>query len=171
MDKFESFLKEKTEEAKKSEFNPAERIEKFKQHVAELYDKIDNEWLKQYIESGEIKTGCCPITIAEARLGVYEVNAKWIEIAGNRINLKPIGTEILGTDARVDISYRAKEYMLVRVGENVEGFHIIVSGNGEKPKQKPAGKIVWKLVSKRQRTSYTTLNKDVFTNLLMELMG
>lgn len=171
MNKFEDFLKKENERVKGTgSFNAIERIEKFKSVVNDLYSKIENEWIKQYIESGAIRISDSNISIHEERLGTYQMISKSIEFGGKRITLRPIGTIMIGTDARVDIVYRAKEVMIVRVGENVEGFSISITENG-KPvgKRLPTSKPVWKYVNKRNRTSYITLNAETFQNLLMAL--
>lgn len=171
MSKFDDYLKKENERAKSSDtFNANERIDKFRSFVADLYSKIENEWLKTYIDSGAIRISDSNISIHEERLGNYQMVSKSIEFGGKRITLQPIGTIMIGTDARIDMVYRAKEVMIVRVGENVEGFSISITENG-KPvgRQEPAGKPVWKYVNKKNRTSYITLNANSFQNLIMEL--
>lgn len=36
--------------------------------------------------------------------------------------LSPVGTILIGTDARIDIEYQTKSFMIVHIGENVQGF-------------------------------------------------
>lgn len=171
MSKFDDFLKKENERAKENgTFNAHDRIEKFKSYLNDLYSKIEDEWLKQYIDAEAIKVSNTTISIHEERLGIYQVVSKSIEFGGKRITLQPIGTIMIGTDARVDMIYRAKEVMIVRVGESVEGFSVSITENGKTVgRNTPSGKPVWKYVNKKTRTSYVTLNAESFQNLIMEL--
>ncbi len=172
--KFTDFINKMDEEAKnsKNSFNPAERIDKYRDLVNSLYADID-AWLSDEIESGKIQTGIVPITITEERLGSYAVDEKWIQIGNARIQFHPVGTILIGTNARVDMVYGAKDVMIVRTGENIEApqdlIHVEINGESNK-KRKSAGKSVWKYVKKDQRLSYVTLNKEQFEDLIMEVV-
>ena len=162
------------EEAKKNKngFNPTERIESYRNLVNSLYADID-AWLREELESGKIMTGIVPITITEEQLGSYAVDEKWIQIGNARIQFHPIGTMLIGTDARVDMVYRSKDIMIIRTGENVvgPGDLIEVEVNGEPPKKRRfPGKSVWKYVKEGHRLSYVTLDKDRFEDLIIEVV-
>lgn len=174
MTKFDDFIKQEENAAKeKCGFNAPERIKKFKLLIDELYDKIDHEWLSPYIDNGTITTGLCDKTIAEEKLGSYIVKEKYLEIGSKRVMLSPVGTILIGTDARIDIEYQTKSFMIVHIGENVEGFsdmmEIKVNGKIDKKAVKP-GKSTWKLVNAVSRTSYKTITAEVFQNILIELL-
>ena len=173
--KFTDFVNKMDEEAKKDKkgFNPAERIESFRKLVNSLYADIDS-WLGEEIESGKILTGTVPITITEERLGSYMVDEKWIQIGNVRIQFHPVGTILVGTNARVDMVCGAKEVMIVRVGENVESpynlIHVEINGEIIK-KRKSSGKSVWKYVNADQRLSYVKLDKNSFEDLIIEVVN
>lgn len=174
--KFTDFVKSLNEEEKKksSEFNPKERIETFQVLVDSLYNDI-NGWLEEELQSGAITTGAVPVTIVEEQLGSYQTMNKWIQIGRERIELHPVGTIMIGTNARIDMTCRSKEVMIVRAGENVNGPGSLISvpivgdGETEPARKRNPGKAVWKYVKKEQRFSYVTLNKESFENLIMEL--
>lgn len=174
--KFNEFVKSMNEKAKEDNktFNPADRIEKFTTLVDGLYRSI-REWLYEGIESGGITTGTVPITIREERLGAYTANSMWIQIGTARVTLTPIGTILIGTNARVDLQYKAKEVMIIRTGENIEGagelIEVRVNGVVEGgPRPKP-GQDVWKYVSDKRRMTYKALNKDNFQDLIMNVIN
>lgn len=174
MTKFDDFLNnEKQAAKKKGSFDAAERIAKFLSLIEELYDKVDNEWLAPYIKRGEISTGLCDKTITEEKLGAYVVKEKYLEIGSKRIMLSPVGTLLIGTDARIDIEYRTKSSMIVHISENVNGFsdmlEVKINGQIEKKAAKP-GKPTWKLVNVASRTSYKTITAQVFQDILMDLL-
>lgn len=172
--KFTDFVNKMDEEAKKDKngFNPAERIESYRSLVNSLYTKIDS-WLNEGLEAGKIQTGVVPITITEERLGPYSIDEKWIQIGNARIQFHPVGTILIGTNARVDMTYGTKDVMIVRTGENVvgPGDLIEIKENGESPKKKRSpGKSVWKYVKEGHRLSYVTLDKDRFEDLIIEVV-
>lgn len=144
---FSDFLTRQNEKAQEGQaFNAAGHIAKYQGLIKDLYSKIDTEWLGEYVKSGQVKTGECTCCITEERLGTYQVQSKWIEIAGQRISIQPVGTILIGTDARLDIVYRGKERMIIH-GDNL-----------------------WKLVDRKHRITYKVINAEVFQNLLMDLM-
>lgn len=172
--KFNDFVNKLDEEAKKKrhEFNPQERIEKFQTIVNGLYNDID-AWLQPNIEDGKIQTGLVPRMIFEEALGSYAIDDKWLQIGNARLSLRPVGTILIGTNARVDLSYKTKNIMIVRTGEKIEspGQLITIRFEGEPaPKKKDPGKEVWKYVKENGRISYSTLNKESFENLVMNLI-
>lgn len=173
--KFSDFVNKLNKESqnKKDGFNPSARIETFKQLVNSLYEEIDS-WLQDGIQEGKILTGLVPITISEEMLGAYSINEKWIQIGNAKIIFRPIGTILIGTNARVDLIYRSKDIMIVRTGENIKGPGnlITIRINGEPASKKiDGGKPVWKYVKSNQRLSYVLLNKKTFENLIMELIN
>lgn len=173
--KFNDFVQSMNEKAKegKRTFDPTERIAKFTALVDGLYDSI-KEWLSDSIKTGGITTGIVPVSVREERLGVYTANSMWIQIGAERVTLMPIGTVLIGTDARVDLQYKTKEVMIVRTGENIldagDLIEVRIVGEPARPKSAP-GKKVWKYVSGIRRMSYTTLTKDTFQVLLMNVIN
>ena len=175
MTSFDDFVKKQNEKAKPvPAFNPQERIDTFKKHVEEFYNSVCNEWLKDNIEKGLIKTSRQTIRIHEESLGFYEIDALNITIGDIVVNLRPIGTILIGTRGRIDISYRSRSGMFVLTGENIESprAHIAIRVNGEMPpKQKDPGREVWKFVDRRGMMSYVSLNAEVFQEIIMELIN
>ena len=172
--KFTDFINKMEEEAKKDKngFNPTERIESYRNLVNSLYADID-AWLREELESGKIMTGIVPITITEEQLGSYAVDEKWIQIGNARIQFHPIGTILIGTDARVDMVYRSKDVMIIRTGENVEspyGDYNSVENDKATKKRRFAGQSVWKYVKGGHRLSYVTLDKDRFEDLIIDVI-
>lgn len=173
--KFDEFVNKMDAEAKAKHkgFDPGKRIKKFQMLIEELYSEM-NTWLQEGLQNGKIQTGLIPVSIKEELLGIYEVNDKWFQIGNARINLHPVGTILIGTDARIDLTYRSKEIMIVRAGKDIEYPGQIISNqvNGEKvPKKKDKETLVWKYVKDNRRLSYVELNKDSFENLIMDLIN
>ncbi len=156
--KFEDFVISVNEKAKKNKngFNPAVRIEDFRKNLQSLYNKIDNDWLKNDLEKGYIKTGFEKTSIFEQLLGTYTIDEKWIQIGSERLIFSPVGTMLAGTDARVDLLYRYKEIMIVHVKDTLSN---------------PV-KYDWKYISDSNgEDSYTLLTKNSFQTLIMNLVN
>jgi len=175
MTSFDDFVKKQNEKTKSAQaFDPQERIDIFKKHVEEFYNSVCNEWLKDNIDKGLIITKRQLIQVYEESLGMYDIDALDIHIGSIVINLRPIGTILIGTRGRIDISYRSRNGMFVLTGENIESpsAHIVISVNGEKPsKQKDPGREVWKFVDRRGMMSYVSLNTEVFQQIIMGLIN
>lgn len=176
MTDFKKFLKEQNDRCNgmKKEFDPQKRIEEFCEYVAGLYHLVDTEWLNEELADGSVTTGTTPITVTEERLGAYQIDAKWIQIGEHRLMLRPVGTIIIGTKARVDLIYKSVDRMFVLVGENVESARdtIRVHVVGEpKPKRKEPGKAVWKIVNPNGRYDYQKANKSNFEKVIMEVIN
>ena len=171
MTEFDKFIKEQKD--KKTEFNPEKRIEFFKTKVAELYSEVDT-WLGKYIENKEIETGYTKIDVTEERLGTYAVEEKWLMIGNERVVLRPVGTIMIGTPARVDIQNGYKSLMIVLIGKNIEHFSQMIRceepGETYQKKEVPES-LVWKIVNPRERDIYEELNKEVFERIIMELIN
>lgn len=173
--KFTEFVNSMNEQAKekKKKFNPQERINLFISLVNSLYATID-DWLSKNLADGSIITGVEPITVTEEMLGPYSVDSKWIQIGNARFIFEPIGTIVIGTNARIDLYYKTQRVMIVRTGENVDGPGdlITIEVNGETTyKPAPAGKPVWKYLKDRRRLSYVTLTKESFEKLIMDMVN
>lgn len=176
MTEFQKFIKEQNERsnAKKNEFDPQKRIEQFHGWVADLYHLVDAEWLNEELANGSVTSGTTPITVTEENLGAYQIDAKWIQIGEHRLMMRPVGTIIIGTKARVDLIYKSINRMFVLVGENVEGARDMISVRIEgEPvqKRKEPGKAVWKIVNPKGRYNYLKANKSNFEKVIMEVIN
>lgn len=176
MTDFQKFIKEQNERSveRKKEFDPQKRIEQFRECVADLYYLVDTEWLNEELANGSVTTGTTPITVTEERLGAYQIDAKWIQIGEHRLLLRPVGTIIIGTKARVDLIYKSIDRMFVLVGENIEGARDMISIHVEgepAPKRKEPGKAVWKIVNPQGRYDYLKANKSNFEKVIMEVIN
>ncbi len=153
---FDDFVVSMNKTSKKNnvdDINVPQRIEMFNRNIQSLYKSIDGEWLKKGLESGYIKTGEESISINERQLGIYNVKAKWIQIGTKRLTLEPIGTVLVGSDARIDLIYKYKEIMLV-----------LLAGEGKKKKPE------WKYIVENGKISFEPLTKDSFQKLIMDLV-
>lgn len=170
MTRFDKFVIE--QDKKKTEFNPEMIISQFRERIETLYAEIDR-WLQKYIPH-QIQTGVSEIEITEERLGTYMIHEKWIQIGNDRVLLRPAGTLMIGTPARVDIKCRVNQVMLVLIGKNIEHFSQVIrfeiKGDPKLKREEP-GELVWKFVNPKTRETYRLLTKETFETTLMDLIN
>lgn len=180
-DSFSLFLKaiqekEKAEAAEKSSFNPAKRIEYFQKLVQDFYETLQNDWFKEAIDEGLMEIEKSEIFITEEALGQYETEKMRLKFGNEVVDFVPIGTIMLGTDARIDMEYKHKKVMFVHIGENVKSASdlIVIRINGESVKKtKPAEPVrkVWKLTCANARSIYTDATAQSVQQLIMDLVN
>lgn len=175
---FDTFVKKQAEKAekarKKADFNPQQEIETFNNRVEAFYNSVCNEWLKDYVVNNRIQIKRKPIEIHEELLGTYQIDAMDIIIGTYTIQLRPVGTILIGTSGRIDISYLSKRGMFVLVGKSVTGPRAIVIAkeDGEKmPKRKSMDQAVWKFVDRSGNMKYINVNADTFQQIILDLIN
>lgn len=180
MNDFNSFLRDiqkKEESAKRSKFNPEERIAYFKNLVADFFVTLESNWFKDAISHGLMTLERQTCSITEEALGQYYTEKCRIKFGGEIVDFIPIGTILLGTDARIDMVYGHTKVMFVHVNENVKGaadlIEIRVNGErGKKPKTEelPAKK-VWKFTYANAHTLYAEATAQTVQQLIMDLVN
>lgn len=147
-------------------------INAFIEHVNEFYDKVDHEWLEGCY-SEVFTTNLSSMTITEDSLGTYEVNKKILRIGPYFLEFEPIGTVLIGSDARIDLKYLNESVKFVRVGDNFENLQDFikkrVNGRIENEHKEP-GEIVWKFVNP-QNSKLIKVTSSSLQNLIADLIN
>ena len=148
------------------------KINAFIDHVNEFYDKVDREWLEGCYND-VFTTNLSSMTITEESLGTYEVNKKNLRIGSYLLEFEPIGTVLIGSDARIDLKYLNESVKFVRVGDNFENLQdfiqIRVNGRIEKESKVP-GEIVWKFVNPKN-SKLIKVTSTSLQNLIADLIN
>ena len=148
------------------------RINDFIGYVNEFYEKVDHEWLEGCYND-VFTTNLSSMTITEESLGTYEVNKKNLRIGSYFLEFEPIGTVLIGSDARIDLKYLNESVKFVRVGDNFENLQdfikIRVNGRIEKEHKDP-GEIVWKFVNP-QNNKLIKVTSTSLQNLIADLIN
>ncbi len=179
---FEAFLKKEEEKGKKETPIDWEGIKKkWFVHLDKLFLDIQT-WLKEYVEDNRIKLGFNNIEIQEEALGKYTVKELIIVIYGKTAQLTPIGTILIGTPGRADLSGPAGTVRFILADRNATGpkieFKVFTSeeerkkdAENEKKKTKLETEWIWKITSNPPRIKYTELNKETFLQCLTEVIN
>ena len=169
MTDFNKFVQEQNERTKKTDSCKSQKIEYFQQMVEKFYSLLQEDWLK--IDGDGLSFQKEPMEITEEQLGIYHVDKLLVTIGRTRVVFQPIGTILIGTDARIDMILNGRKVMFIRTGKNVNYASdlIDVRINGEKPKKnKDFGEVVWKFVRKNGNVSLVEATADSVQKLIME---
>ncbi len=177
---FDAFLK-KEEEKKKPLIDWSARKLEWLTYIDKLYSDV-NEWLKDYIKTGQVKLQYNDYEIYEEALGKYTTKELKIYIGNHVANLTPIGTVLIGTKGRVDLSGTSgsKKFILTDKDSTKPNitFRVVLSDEEERKyeeKQKliPKKEIewVWKISSNPPTITYTELNEDTFYDSLIKVIN
>lgn len=147
---FEDFLVNKQKEKETGSFDATKTIERYKTLVGRFYQIITDEWINAYIAKGLISYGKEAVSITEELLGTYSVDALWLQFGGERLSITPVGTHMIGTDARFDL--------IGKEGREVMVVHDKTSDN-------------WLWVDYTSKRTKKPLNAKAFQELVMELMN
>lgn len=150
------------------------QVSTFRQNVKDLYTSI-KVILEELVNEGFVKLKEGRMNICEDRLGTYSISTLTITVLSQSIELKPVGTNMIGTIGRVDMFYRGiRRIMLVLVGENITSAEqlIEIRINGEATRQKKdPGNLVWKIVNTLNRNTLEFLNKENLEGVIMFLLN
>ena len=144
------------------------------QHLRNLYDQIES-FLKEYIESGEIKPDYRDITLNEENIGLYKARQMILNIGRQQITLIPIGTLILGSKGRVDVVGPSgnSRFLLVNSDASAPTIKVTVTVGGKPPPVPEAAvkeiKWAWKIKTSPPAIQYIELTRDSFFQVLMEV--
>lgn len=180
-------LKEFLDNIEKKEGNVGfagnEAIVRFKQRVHEFYECVEQDWLKELIDSKQVVCSKKEISVTEERLGTYSIEEMTLYLGRFVIRLIPIGTILIGSPGRVDMIYEGKSRMLVLVDKRIKSaaqqivFKTYMGStpidkrdvSSRKPLPKP--EYVWKFIDDPRQYTYSIVDKDSFQNLIVELIN
>ncbi len=140
--------------------------------VALLYTNIEG-FLRSFAEGGRISISYDNLTLTEENIGTYAVRRMTILLGLNRIVLTPIGTLLIGTKGRVDMTGPRGTKRFILADRDSQGMKFVVRiRNSSTPVVEEETKPInweWKIVSNSAAPLYNTLTQDAFLNTLMEI--
>jgi len=100
---FDAFVKAQQKSAQDAEIDWNKERDEWLAHLDALYKKIE-ELLGDYVKSGQILLRYQDVQLNEEDIGTYSARRLIIKIGGKEIVLDPIGTLLIGTKGRVDVT-------------------------------------------------------------------
>lgn len=177
---FDDFVRRQSEAVKLSDETPvdwqAQKAE-WLRYLDNLYSQV-NQYLKSYVDAGDIVIGFREVNLNEEFIGPYSAREMIITIGGKVIKLEPIGTLFIGFKGRVDVVGPLARARLVLLNEKVKSlsqiFHFssrVVGKSSLPPPPNPRVDInwVWRIMTRPPRQEIVEINKETFSNLLMEI--
>ena len=135
------------------------------------------EYLKRYIDAGEIGIRRDKISLSENALGTYETEQLTFHIGNEKVIVRPIGTLLIGARGRVDLIGARGTLRLVLLDKGGPALRsrIEIGGRAEEESVKPfltSGEVKesgWYIATLPPKILTTPLNEDSFRDALMEL--
>jgi len=94
-------------------------------YLSDLYRMVES-FLKEFIDSGQIALEYKNIELSEENIGRYTARAMTLAFGTNRITLAPIGTLLIGTRGRVDMTGPKGTVRLMLADKDSAGLKITV---------------------------------------------
>lgn len=151
----------------------------------ELYRTM-RQWLREYIEAGQIRLSFHPISLYEEEVGEYTVQEALLTMGQQAVTLTPVGTALVGTKGRVDLRGPAGVIRLVLSDERLAGPRVVYrqrlfTSEAQKaayyhrqalaPLEAIAVNWVWKISTNPPRISYQELTPDTFFDALLRVLN
>ncbi len=177
--------KQKKEQEEEQKFDKYEQIEENRILVNDWY-KIALDRIKELIHEGLIQESREKISINEELLGEYEIDALVLTINNKKIKFEPVGTMLIGSKGRVDVTgpFGKEKFLLIRKGvkspSELVKVRVHVSGT---PKQEEDNKIEeskkpsisdweWKTMPSDSRwVKFDDVNADTMTDIIMRMIN
>jgi hypothetical protein len=148
-------------------------------YLNDLYNMVE-VFLKDYTDNNQIILTYEDIVLTEENIGRYTARALVLSFGTTRVTLTPIGTLLIGTKGRVDMTGPKGTRRLILADKNSTGITIVIRTHvvrpGEPPPEPTPEEVrkpdwEWKIVvpNAPPRSSYQKLTQDAFFNAVMEL--
>ena len=147
----------------------------------EMLFKTVEEYLREFIESGDVQIETTLEKIEEDNLGEYLVPVLQIRLYGKQATLEPGGTNLIGTPGRVDLAgnFDSKRLVLAEKDESrpQAGVALPCSWMDEDEQDEsasqdlcPACGYAWKFITDPPKVRYIELTEDSFLSALQEVL-
>ena len=173
---FDAFVKAQQKSAQDAEIDWNKVRDEWLAHLDALYKKIE-ELLGDYVKSGQILLRYQDVQLNEEDIGTYSARRLIIRIGGKEIVLEPIGTLLISTKGRVDVTGPAGSTRIMLVDKDAARprVRVTVQINPKRPPvPEPPDKPVdwtWKLVTSPPTVRYIDLTQDSLFRALLEVGG
>lgn len=143
----------------------------------ELYGQI-REFLKEYIDAGEIQPDTSLISLNEENIGSYTAPQLTLKIGRKQVRFQPIGTLLIGSRGRVDvIGAGITEARLVLINKKFkhasDTIRITINFEGklpDPPKEEPGDiELAWKIVTRPPERRFIELTQETLFKMIMEV--
>lgn len=152
----------------------AAELQQWLKHLADLYALVDSA-LADFTAKGQIVVESREIELTEENIGRYRAPSRIIKFGTNTISMVPIGTLLIGTKGRVDMTGPRGVIRLILADKSSTGVSVTIQvrTEGMPPPEPPAPKKIdweWKMVLRNTgMPKYQKLTPEVFLDALIEI--
>lgn len=151
-------------------------------YLNRLYAQIES-FLEAYISAGEALCEYREITLNEDNIGSYVARQMLLKFGQQQVTFTPIGTLLIGTKGRVDVSGPAGKARLTLINKKVTHAHQLISvtvtvvGKDKAPRTPPENQPnepiewVWKIISRPPEMKFTNLTQEAFFEMILEVVN
>jgi hypothetical protein len=111
MSSLSEYVKTKQDQQKRLVNDAARVREEWERELDDLMAQIDR-WLEPAVKEG-LKVEPSVVPISEQALGSYRAPARAVELAGNRVAIRPVARVIVGGYGRVDVTGKSEGATLI----------------------------------------------------------
>lgn len=171
---FDEFVKKSNESPSKDEVDWNATLKEWQDNLTSFYSKVERI-LEPYVSAEQIHLKKTKMELREEFLGTYEVDSLSINIGRINVDLKPIGTLLIGAKGRVDMIGPKGTIKFVLVPDAVEGpnaslgLAAYLSGNIDKVENLSERKWDWKISTPPPKIKYRDINEKSIQQALMEV--
>jgi hypothetical protein len=179
---FDEFVeRQQASSSENAEINWGEQRDEWLSYLDQLY-KLIEDFLKEYIESGQITRSYQNVELNEDNIGTYVARQLILKIGRQEVDFKPIGTMLIGMKGRVDVYGPAGSARLVLVNSRAEAVRSLIQVTvhvlraGAAPQPPPAAKTPpaeitweWKIFGRPPEGRFLKLTRDSLFEMIMEV--
>lgn len=180
-DKFDEFIKNQTKRTtteNATRVTPEQEKKLWLSKLDELYTLVGKS-LDAYVKSEDVVINRVQVDIHEEQLGTYKAYQLEILLGRQLVQLKPVGTFLIGARGRVDmIGPRGSvRFVIVPPAAKKPNIRVTVSIAGEEneplpePKHVPIEEWVWKISTLPPQIMYLELTSESFRNALVGVVN
>ena len=125
----------------------------------DFYTLVES-FLQEYIHAQKISTARIKLQIHEEQTGAYDAEALSIFVGSNEVQLRPVGTYLIGARGRVDL-----------VGPMGKVHFVLVEEDANSPTDGTSPRWEWKISIRLPKIKYFNINREIFLDTLMEVMN
>ena len=137
-------------------------------YIEQFYDMVI-KWLFRYIERGKIQVIRQNITLTEDNIGSYCTEKLILKLANKEVSLTPIGTVLIGSKGRIDMSSSAGEVKFVLVEKDSKSPLTLNMDASEKSANSVS--LQWKISTSPPSIKFLELNEESFSDALLEVLN
>ena len=179
---FDDFLQQLTQKKSNIKKIDWEAEKKYWLEYIEQFYKMVEGYLNDYVTTGKITLEYKKKYITEENIGTYETKELKIIINDNIATFTPIGTLLIGTKGRIDLSSKHGIVRFILADKDSFGPKIEVNvfytdeerkifEEKQKTLQKKEINWTWKIASEPPIVKYIDLNQDSFFDVLLDIIN